>query len=150
MLVLFVFCCQSLSAKSSTLNVNTTDAIRNKVTMLFKISAFGTLLDEITYLIKLIRLIDHWIIFYISSPHPWLSFSFFFRLSFLETSKRRRWSSSEVHAVEKTLMAFIVSGKVPRKSECLACIKASPEALKKRSWTGVKFYVKNRITRGIY
>lgn len=30
-------------------------------------------------------------------------------------------------------MAFIESGKVPGKSECVACIKASPEAQKKRS-----------------
>ncbi|XP_059198023.1 uncharacterized protein LOC131978403 isoform X2 [Centropristis striata] len=63
-----------------------------------------------------------------------------------ETSKRRSWSLAEVHAVEKTLMAFIESGKVPGKTECVTCIKASPAALKKRSWTAVKFYVKNRIT----
>ncbi|XP_035862398.1 uncharacterized protein LOC116039306 isoform X3 [Sander lucioperca] len=63
-----------------------------------------------------------------------------------ETSKKRSWSMAEVHAVEKTLMAFIESGKVPGKSECVACIKASPEALTKRTWTAVKFYVKNRIT----
>lgn len=43
-------------------------------------------------------------------------------------------------------MAFMYSGKVPGKWECIACIKASPEALKERSWTAVKFYVKNRIT----
>lgn len=73
----------------------------------------------------------------------------FFFLSFLETSKRRSWSSwlsEESHAVEKTLKALIESGKVPGKSECVACIEASPEALAKRSWQAVKFYVKNRIT----
>ncbi|XP_030299864.1 uncharacterized protein LOC115597751 isoform X1 [Sparus aurata] len=63
-----------------------------------------------------------------------------------ENAKRRSWSFVEVHAVEKTLMNFINSGKVPGKSECIACIMASPEALKQRSWTAVKFYVKNRIT----
>lgn len=52
----------------------------------------------------------------------------------------------EVRAVEKTLMTFIKSGKVPGKAPCVACIKASPEALQQRSWTAVKFYVKNRIT----
>ncbi|XP_076011575.1 uncharacterized protein LOC143004514 [Genypterus blacodes] len=62
-----------------------------------------------------------------------------------ETSKRRSWSLAEVHAVEKTLMHLIESGKVPGKAECVACIKASPKALEKRSWTAVKFYVKNRI-----
>ncbi|XP_051258778.1 uncharacterized protein LOC127365084 isoform X2 [Dicentrarchus labrax] len=63
-----------------------------------------------------------------------------------ETSKKRSWSVGEVRAVEKTLKDFIESGKVPGKSDCNACIKASPEALKNRSWTAVKFYVKNRIT----
>lgn len=43
-------------------------------------------------------------------------------------------------------MAFINSGKVPGKQECVACLEASPEALKNRSWKAVKFYVKNRIT----
>ncbi|XP_039676096.1 uncharacterized protein LOC120571287 [Perca fluviatilis] len=62
-----------------------------------------------------------------------------------ETAKRN-WLLAEVHAVEKTLMAFIECGKVPGKSDCVACIKASPEALTKRTWTAVKFYVKNRIT----
>ncbi|XP_051239267.1 uncharacterized protein LOC127353763 isoform X2 [Dicentrarchus labrax] len=63
-----------------------------------------------------------------------------------ETSKKRSWSVGEVRAVEKTLKDFIESGKVPGKSDCNACIKASAEALKNRSWTAVKFYVKNRVT----
>ncbi|XP_054867654.1 uncharacterized protein LOC129349183 isoform X1 [Amphiprion ocellaris] len=63
-----------------------------------------------------------------------------------ETSKKRSWTQREVRAVEKTLKSFIDCGKVPGKSDCTACIKASPDALKDRSWTGVKFYVKNRIT----
>ncbi|XP_042256195.1 uncharacterized protein LOC121888709 [Thunnus maccoyii] len=66
-----------------------------------------------------------------------------------ETSMRR-WSSEEVHAVEKTLMAFIEASKVPRKSDCLACITASPEALKRRSWTMVKSYVRNRFIATLY
>lgn len=56
------------------------------------------------------------------------------------------WTSAEVNAVEKTPMSFIESGKIPGKSECVACIEASLKALKKRSWTAVKFYVTNRIT----
>lgn len=47
--------------------------------------------------------------------------------------------------MEKTLKCFIKSGKVPGKSECVACIEASPEALKTRNWKAVKFYIKNRI-----
>ncbi|XP_029942329.1 uncharacterized protein LOC115384133 isoform X4 [Salarias fasciatus] len=64
----------------------------------------------------------------------------------IETSKKRSWTLAEVRAVEKTLKPFIECGKVPGKSECTACLKASPDALKARSWTAVKFYVKNRIT----
>ncbi|KAE8277669.1 hypothetical protein D5F01_LYC24330 [Larimichthys crocea] len=41
------------------------------------------------------------------------------------TSKKRSWSPGEIRAVEKTLNCFIESGKVPGKSECNACIKAS-------------------------
>ncbi|XP_071329276.1 uncharacterized protein [Trachinotus anak] len=63
-----------------------------------------------------------------------------------DTSKKRGWSTLEVRAVEKTLSTFIDCGKVPGKVDCDACIEASPEALKNRTWKAVKFYVKNRIT----
>ncbi|KAL1261181.1 hypothetical protein QQF64_009008 [Cirrhinus molitorella] len=58
---------------------------------------------------------------------------------------RRKWSAEEIQAVEKTLMDFIRSGKVPGKAQCIECIENSPAALQERSWEGVKFYVKNRI-----
>ncbi|KAL3971540.1 a disintegrin and metalloproteinase with thrombospondin motifs 2 [Sarotherodon galilaeus] len=58
---------------------------------------------------------------------------------------RRKWTEAEIKAVEKTLMEYISSGKVPGKAECLKCIETSPLALKERRWEGVKFYVKNRI-----
>ena len=64
----------------------------------------------------------------------------------LETTKKRSWTRAEVKVVENTLMTFIKSGTVPGKLDCIACITASPEALMERSWTAVKFYVKNRIT----
>ncbi|KAM4577992.1 uncharacterized protein V3H82_012082 [Fundulus diaphanus] len=63
-----------------------------------------------------------------------------------ETSTRRNWSPGEICAVEETLTEFILSGKVPGKTDCEACIMASPEALKDRDWKAIKFYVKNRIT----
>ncbi|XP_051812170.1 uncharacterized protein LOC110965813 [Acanthochromis polyacanthus] len=63
-----------------------------------------------------------------------------------ESSKRRSWTPAEVRAVEKTLKAFIDSGKVAGKTACENCIKASPQDLKSRTWTAVKYYVKNRIT----
>ncbi|XP_035034812.1 uncharacterized protein LOC118122281 isoform X2 [Hippoglossus stenolepis] len=58
----------------------------------------------------------------------------------------RYWSVDEVQAVEKTLSPFIESGKVPRKAECVACIKASSGALRRRNWQAVKSFVNNRIT----
>ncbi|XP_067297785.1 uncharacterized protein lcorl isoform X4 [Pseudorasbora parva] len=58
---------------------------------------------------------------------------------------RRKWSTEEIQAVEKTLMDYINSGMVPGKAQCMECIERSPAALQWRSWEGVKFYVKNRI-----
>lgn len=66
-------------------------------------------------------------------------------LYFIQVLHREEWSEEEVTAVEKMLNAFIRSRKVPGKDECENCIKASPQALQGRSWTAVKFYVKNRI-----
>ncbi|XP_041858770.1 uncharacterized protein LOC121650996 [Melanotaenia boesemani] len=63
-----------------------------------------------------------------------------------ESSKKRSWTPSEVHAVEKTLKGSINSGNVPGKEECEACIAASPQELKRRTWKAVKYYIKNRIT----
>jgi len=60
----------------------------------------------------------------------------------LETTKKRSWTRAEVNAVEKTLLTFINTGKVPGKLDCIACITASQDALMERSWTAVKFYVK--------
>ncbi|XP_047658877.1 uncharacterized protein LOC113659136 [Tachysurus fulvidraco] len=58
---------------------------------------------------------------------------------------RRKWSTEEIQAVEKTLMDYISSGKVPGKAQCMECIEKSPAALQGRGWDAVKFYVKNRI-----
>ncbi|RXN22575.1 hypothetical protein ROHU_023424 [Labeo rohita] len=35
---------------------------------------------------------------------------------------QRKWSNEEIQAVEKTLMDFIRSGKVPGKAQCMECI----------------------------
>ncbi|XP_022055392.2 leukocyte receptor cluster member 8 homolog isoform X2 [Acanthochromis polyacanthus] len=59
--------------------------------------------------------------------------------------KRRMWTREEVDAVEKTLMDCIRSGRVPGQAQCMKCIETSPQALRGRTWTAVKFYVKNRI-----
>nr|XP_055069418.1 uncharacterized protein LOC129450574 isoform X2 [Misgurnus anguillicaudatus] len=60
--------------------------------------------------------------------------------------QKRKWEEVEVKAVEKHMMKFIKTCKVPGKQDCERCIQAEPEALKERTWTGVKNYVRNRIT----
>ncbi|XP_017166342.1 uncharacterized protein LOC108167284 [Poecilia reticulata] len=60
--------------------------------------------------------------------------------------KRRTWNEGEVLAVEKHLMAFITTCRVPGKADCDKCLKREPVALRNRNWLAVKFYVKNRIT----
>ncbi|XP_052474111.1 uncharacterized protein LOC128030478 [Carassius gibelio] len=59
---------------------------------------------------------------------------------------KKKWEDSEVKAVERHMMSFIKTCKVPGKQDCERCIHAEPEALKQRTWTGVKNYVRNRIT----
>ncbi|XP_073703962.1 uncharacterized protein [Garra rufa] len=58
---------------------------------------------------------------------------------------KRKWDNTEVQAVERNMITFIQTCKVPGKKDCESCIKAEP-ALKNRTWTGVKNYVRNRIT----
>ncbi|KAM9394160.1 uncharacterized protein KZ484_005238 isoform 2-T3 [Pholidichthys leucotaenia] len=62
------------------------------------------------------------------------------------SQSRRKWDDAEVHAVERHMMRFIKSHKVPGKDDCVACLEAEPRALGTRSWKGVKDYVRNRIT----
>ncbi|XP_028971714.2 uncharacterized protein LOC105010019 isoform X2 [Esox lucius] len=59
---------------------------------------------------------------------------------------KQKWSSTEVDAVEHSLMDFIRIGKTPGKQDCERCISAFPQALVNRDWRAVKFYVRNRIT----
>lgn len=59
---------------------------------------------------------------------------------------KHKWDEREVRAIERHMMRFIHTCKVPQKMDCLNCINAEPYALKDRNWTGVKNYVRNRIT----
>lgn len=59
--------------------------------------------------------------------------------------KRKTWVKAEVDAIEKHLMRFIESRRLPGKAECVRCLQAEPEALKRRDWLAIKFYTKNRI-----
>ncbi|CAB1343933.1 unnamed protein product, partial [Coregonus sp. 'balchen'] len=44
-----------------------------------------------------------------------------------------KWTVDEVAAVEKHMMQFIKSGRVPGKRDCLKCLQSEPVALKSRS-----------------
>ncbi|KAM9360021.1 uncharacterized protein ABDE67_000656 [Symphorus nematophorus] len=59
---------------------------------------------------------------------------------------KHKWAEAEVLAVERHMMRLIQEHKVPQKNDCIQCLEAEPEALKNRSWKGVKDYVRNRIT----
>ncbi|KAK2838023.1 hypothetical protein Q5P01_015235 [Channa striata] len=63
-----------------------------------------------------------------------------------QNKDKQKWGEAEVRAVEKHLMHFIEGHKVPQKKDCIQCLEAEHEALKTRTWKGVKNYVRNRIT----
>lgn len=58
---------------------------------------------------------------------------------------KQKWDEAEVRAVERHMMHFIQGQKVPQKFDCIQCLDAEPDALRTRSWKGVKDYVRNRI-----
>ncbi len=60
--------------------------------------------------------------------------------------KRKMWEKEEIRAVERHMMSFITSCCVPGKSDSDKCLQLEKVALKNRSWSAIKFYVKNRIT----
>ncbi|KAF3838040.1 hypothetical protein F7725_009808 [Dissostichus mawsoni] len=60
--------------------------------------------------------------------------------------KKKLWEKMEIQAVEKHMMTFINTCRVPRKSDCDKCLEMEGEALKQRNWLAIKFYIKNRIT----
>lgn len=57
------------------------------------------------------------------------------------------WSTREKNAVFEHLSETIKKMKVPGKVECEQCIRKSEPALDQRSWTAVKYFVKNAIER---
>lgn len=63
-----------------------------------------------------------------------------------QSSGKNKWREAEVQAVERHMMRFIDQHKIPQKNDCVQCLGAEPEALRARSWKGVKDYVRNRIT----
>lgn len=53
---------------------------------------------------------------------------------------KRKWTPTEIQALEKQLMRFILSGQVPGKKECEKCLKADPETFKGWDGKSVKYY----------
>nr|XP_054586273.1 uncharacterized protein LOC129152390 [Nothobranchius furzeri]XP_054586274.1 uncharacterized protein LOC129152390 [Nothobranchius furzeri] len=64
----------------------------------------------------------------------------------LQQKAKHKWDEEEIRAVEEHLMHFIKKQKVPQKDDCVLCLEAEPDALRNRSWKGIKDYVRNRIT----
>ena len=64
-----------------------------------------------------------------------------------QTVVNHQWTNEEKRAVLDHLGRFISSGVVPGKGPCEECIKRSQGALSSRSWTAVKFFVKNEVER---
>nr|XP_054586275.1 uncharacterized protein LOC129152239 [Nothobranchius furzeri] len=64
----------------------------------------------------------------------------------LQQKSKHKWDEEEIRAVEEHLMHFIKKQKVPQKDDCVLCLEAEPDALRNRSWKGIKDYVRNRIT----
>ncbi|KAI9534099.1 hypothetical protein NQZ68_016817 [Dissostichus eleginoides] len=60
--------------------------------------------------------------------------------------KKKLWEKTAIQAVEKHMMTFINTCRVPRKSDCDKCLEMEGEALKQKNWLAIKFYIKNRIT----
>ncbi|XP_051246592.1 uncharacterized protein LOC127357967 isoform X5 [Dicentrarchus labrax] len=60
--------------------------------------------------------------------------------------KRKMWEKEEILAVEKHMISFITSCRLPGKNDCDKCLQQEKVALKNRNWLAIKFYIKNRIT----
>ena len=60
---------------------------------------------------------------------------------------KKPWTTEEKKSVLNILGRYVSSGTIPGKNACMDCIKRSQEALSGRTWTAVKFFVKNEISR---
>ena len=76
-------------------------------------------------------------------------FSFLILAQMIQKNKKRHvlWSSEEKGAVFQYLTDAIREKRIPGKQECENCIKKSKPALDNRTWTAVKYYVKNLLSR---
>ena len=61
-----------------------------------------------------------------------------------KTGERRTWSTAEKEAVKRQLGKYFRLKKIPGKADCETAKRNEP-TLHGRSWTQIKFYVKNSI-----
>ena len=59
------------------------------------------------------------------------------------------WAEAEMAAVKTLLSKKIKSQKIPGKAECEECRRLPNGKLCKRTWTVIKFHVKNIIARDL-
>ncbi len=59
----------------------------------------------------------------------------------------QEWTREEKKAVLNCLDHLVREGRVPNKSECVNCKEMSAGALDKRDWRGIKYFIKNQITK---
>ena len=64
----------------------------------------------------------------------------------VSSGKKKAWTEGEKFAVEKHFSQHIVMQKLPGKREIEQCM-ARERALKDRSWTNVKDYIRNKIMK---
>ncbi|KAK0142631.1 hypothetical protein N1851_019441 [Merluccius polli] len=63
---------------------------------------------------------------------------------FMKVVKVKSKWTGEVKAVERHMLHFITSCRVPGKKDCESCLQAEPVALNDRNWVAIKYYIHNR------
>ena len=64
-----------------------------------------------------------------------------------KTSRRKSWTQTEINAVMSHLEKSIREQKIPGKRECVECKSRNSVALEERSWSDIKYFAHNYITR---
>ena len=62
-------------------------------------------------------------------------------------TKRKSWTQIEINAVMSHLGKSIREKKIPGKKQCIECKSLDSVALGERSWSDIKYFAHNYITR---
>ena len=60
---------------------------------------------------------------------------------------KQEWTQEEKRAVLSQLDHLVREERVPQKKECMECKEKSAGVLDKRDWRGIKYFIKNQITK---